>query len=80
MQMCPFCDSVYDESEYTHCPYCSGDNDDDDEEVRFCRNVMPDCTGMVMSGCVPIVTIQKKIKKGIHYYKYIFEESDEDDE
>ncbi|MBQ3432085.1 MAG: hypothetical protein IJG23_04805 [Clostridia bacterium] len=39
MQMCPFCDSVYDESEYTHCPYCSGDNDDDDEEVRVC----PEC-------------------------------------
>lgn len=25
MQMCPFCDKVYDESEYSHCPYCSGD-------------------------------------------------------
>lgn len=24
MQMCPFCDKVYDESEYGHCPYCSG--------------------------------------------------------
>ena len=23
MQMCPFCDKVYDESEYSHCPYCS---------------------------------------------------------
>ena len=22
MQMCPFCDKVYDESEYSHCPYC----------------------------------------------------------
>lgn len=25
MQMCPFCDRVYDESEYSRCPYCSGE-------------------------------------------------------
>ena len=25
MQMCPFCDKVYDESDYSHCPYCSGE-------------------------------------------------------
>ena len=25
MQMCPFCGQVYDESEYSHCPYCSGE-------------------------------------------------------
>ena len=25
MQMCPDCDCVYDESEYSHCPYCSGE-------------------------------------------------------
>lgn len=24
MQMCPFCGKVYDESEYTRCPYCRG--------------------------------------------------------
>lgn len=41
MQMCPFCDKVYDESEYSHCPYCSGELDDDDEEVRPC----PECGG-----------------------------------
>lgn len=42
MQMCPFCDKVYDESEYSHCPYCSGEFDDDDEEeVRPC----PECGG-----------------------------------
>lgn len=29
MQMCPFCDRVYDESEYSRCPYCH----DDDREV-----------------------------------------------
>lgn len=40
MQMFPFCDKVYDESEYSHCPYCSGELDDD-EEVRPC----PECGG-----------------------------------
>lgn len=25
MQMCPECDRVYDESEYSRCPYCSGE-------------------------------------------------------
>lgn len=25
MQMCPNCDKVYDESEYSSCPYCSGE-------------------------------------------------------
>lgn len=25
MQMCPFCDHVYDESDYSRCPYCSGE-------------------------------------------------------
>ena len=40
MQMCPFYDKVYDESEYSHCPYCSGELDDD-EEVRPC----PECGG-----------------------------------
>ena len=40
MQMCQFCDKVYDESEYSHCPYCSGELDDD-EEVRPC----PECGG-----------------------------------
>ena len=41
MQMCPFCDKVYDESEYSPCPYCSGELDDDDDEVRPC----PECGG-----------------------------------
>lgn len=30
MQMCPFCDNVYDESEYSKCPYCHSDEEDDD--------------------------------------------------
>ena len=25
MQMCPLCDRVYDESEYSKCPYCHED-------------------------------------------------------
>lgn len=28
MQMCPDCGSVYDESEYSHCPYCYDDDSD----------------------------------------------------
>ena len=32
MQMCPFCNKVYDESEYPHCPYCSGELDYENEE------------------------------------------------
>mgnify|MGYP000672984018 CR=1 FL=1 len=36
MQMCPFCDHVYDESEYSHCPYCSGElNEDDDDDEPY---------------------------------------------
>lgn len=38
MQMCPWCDKVYDESEYTHCPYCSGELEDNTEH-RPC----PEC-------------------------------------
>ncbi len=41
MQQCPNCDNVYDESEYSHCPYCSGELDEDDEEIRPC----PECGG-----------------------------------
>ncbi|MCR0271522.1 hypothetical protein MKA31_05415 [[Clostridium] innocuum] len=41
MQMCPFCDKVYDESEYAHCPYCSGELEEADEEIRPC----PECGG-----------------------------------
>lgn len=33
MQMCPDCDNVYDESEYSHCPYCSEELVEDDEET-----------------------------------------------
>ena len=43
MQMCPNCDSVYDESEYTCCPYCSGELGYDDDEIRAC----PECNGVM---------------------------------
>ena len=43
MQMCPNCDSVYDESEYTRCPYCSGELERDDDEIRAC----PECNGVM---------------------------------
>lgn len=33
MQMCPYCDKVYDESEYSRCPYCH--DDDDGEKVHI---------------------------------------------
>ena len=36
MQQCPFCDKVYDESEYSHCPYCSGELEGGDDEGRPC--------------------------------------------
>ena len=39
MQVCPSCDKVYDESEYSYCPYCSGELEEDDDEVRQC----PEC-------------------------------------
>lgn len=33
MQMCPFCDHVYDESEYSRCPYCYPEKDEREQEV-----------------------------------------------
>lgn len=41
MQMCPYCDKVYDESEYGYCPYCSGELDDSEGERYFKR--CPNC-------------------------------------
>ena len=42
MQQCPTCLKVYDESEYSRCPYCDGlldddfdDEDDEDDEDDF---------------------------------------------
>ncbi len=33
MQMCPNCDNIYDESEYSRCPYCHDEDDDDREHT-----------------------------------------------
>ena len=43
MQMCPYCNKVYDESEYSHCPYCSGELEDDTGERPY-KNC-PNCDG-----------------------------------
>jgi len=50
MQMCPFCDKVYDESEYSHCSYCSGELEDPNigRKVKDC----PECGAiMYWDGC-----------------------------
>lgn len=41
MQTCPNCDRVYDESEYSRCPYCSGEIELVSEE-RYFKNC-PNC-------------------------------------
>ena len=39
MQMCPDCDRVYDESEYSRCPYCSGELEEHGERYyKTCPN------------------------------------------
>lgn len=45
MQMCPFCDHVYDESEYSHCPYCSGELEDDKGPRPY--KDCPNCGGVM---------------------------------
>ncbi|MDD3193563.1 MAG: hypothetical protein PHE47_06890 [Oscillospiraceae bacterium] len=45
VQMCPFCDKVYDESEYSSCPHCSGELEDDTGE-RYFKNC-PNCGGVM---------------------------------
>ncbi len=39
MKMCPDCNKLYDEAEYSGCPYCSGELDEDMEEYKVC----PEC-------------------------------------
>ena len=43
MQMCPNCDKVYDESEYSKCPYCH--KEDHGERINI---VYDDNTGDVL--------------------------------
>ena len=45
MQTCPFCDRPYDESEYTHCPYCFGELEAEKGEKLF-KNC-PNCGGIM---------------------------------
>ena len=45
MQMCPKCDRVYDESEYSRCPYCSGELEVETEEVKI--KDCPCCGGIM---------------------------------
>lgn len=43
MQMCPNCECIYDESEYSRCPYCSGKLEINAEERYY--KVCPNCDG-----------------------------------
>ncbi len=43
MQMCPECNKVYDSTEYSKCPYCSGELEDENKEEYFKR--CPNCNG-----------------------------------
>ena len=43
--MCPECDKVYDPSEYTHCPYCSGELDIEESERPYKH--CPNCDGIM---------------------------------
>jgi len=45
MQMCPFCNKVYDESEYWPCPYCTGELEEDQGE-RYYKSC-PNCDGIM---------------------------------
>ncbi len=45
MQWCPYCDKVYDESEYGICPYCSGQLEEEVEERFF--KICPNCGGVM---------------------------------
>ncbi len=46
MQMCPLCDKVYDESEYSRCPYCAGELDGEETERSF--KYCPNCGGTML--------------------------------
>ena len=45
MQMCPYCDKVYDESEYSRCLYCLGELEKDMSEKKF--KECPECGGIM---------------------------------
>lgn len=58
MQMCPFCDKVYDESDYGACPYCTGELEIDTSERYY--KVCPNCDGTMywdgVWGCTNCLT------------------------
>ena len=63
MQMCPFCDKVYDESEYSHCPYCSGELQEDTSPRPF--KVCPNCDGvMEWDGCWKCLNCGEEVYSG----------------
>lgn len=39
MQMCPLCDRVYDESEYSRCPYCHDDESGETIHIVYDDNI-----------------------------------------
>lgn len=39
MQMCPWCDKVYDESEYNRCPYCHPDDYSEQIHIVYDDNI-----------------------------------------
>lgn len=39
MQMCPWCNKVYDESEYSRCPYCYPDNHREQIHIVYDDNI-----------------------------------------
>ena len=43
--MCPYCNKVYDESEYFRCPYCSGELEIDTREKIYKK--CPNCDGIM---------------------------------
>ena len=45
MQMCPDCNKVYDESEYSRCPYCSGELESATGETKI--KDCPECGGIM---------------------------------
>ena len=64
MQMCPECNKVYDSTEYSKCPYCSGELEDENEKniLKDALTVMEQCIGMKF-GNVLIVEMKSRLVK-----------------
>lgn len=73
MQMCPECNKIYDESEYSKCPYCSGELFEEHEERRY--KVCPNCDGtMYWDGSWICSNCDKEIHTGEDDYDGIIED------